>query len=170
MVKRIQGVLAAGPQLGCSRVLHLTQTFARVKIDELVNSRPGGHRRDEDPIASVVGEIVPTGDFYDYEAKYVSDDAELRIPAQMTRQQPKCNSSRSVHFARLALAGARVDFFVNHDDGSVLLNEITIPGFTPISMYPKLGGIGIPYAELIDKLIDFAIARHVDKLDTSYSR
>ena len=128
----------------------------------------------EDPIASVVGEIVPTGDFYDYEAKYVSDDAELRIPAQISDQAAAEVQQLAVSaFRAVGASGlARVDFFVNHDDGSVLLNEInTIPGFTPISMYPKLWEeSGIPYAELIDKLIDFAIARHVDKLDTSYSR
>ena len=92
----------------------------------------------------------------------ISDQAAAEV------QQLAVSAFRAVGASGLA----RVDFFVNHYDGSVLLNEInTIPGFTPISMYPKLWEeSGIPYAELIDKLIDFAIARHVDKLDTSYSR
>ena len=128
----------------------------------------------EDPIASVVGEVVPAGDFYDYEAKYVSDDAELRIPAQISDEATAEVQRLAIGaFRAVGASGlARVDFFVNHDDGSVIVNEInTMPGFTPISMYPKLWAeSGIPYSELIDRLIEFAIARHDDKLDTSYER
>ncbi len=119
-----------------------------------------------DPVASVPGEIL-TGDghrFYDYEAKYIDEKgAELRIPAALdARITEKVRGLSCQAFAVLCCEGmARVDMFVK-DTGEVLVNEInTIPGFTRISMYPKLWeATGIPYSQLVDRLISLAIERH----------
>ncbi len=114
------------------------------------------------PIASVVGEIVPKADFYDYDAKYINDSTELFIPARIS--EAVANNVREVAvkaYKALFCSGlARVDFFVRAD-GEVVFNEInTIPGFTHISMYPKLfEAYGIPYSELIDRLIALAQER-----------
>lgn len=116
---------------------------------------------NEEPIASVVGEIVPANDFYDYEAKYINAASELYIPARIT--ESKANEVRfeaiNVYKALGCSGLSRVDFFVENDSGEVLLNEVnTIPGFTSISMYPKLfGASGIEYGELIDKLFCCAV-------------
>jgi D-alanine-D-alanine ligase len=118
---------------------------------------------NEYPEASVVGEIRPANEFYDYEAKYLIEGSELIIPARIT--EPMSDQIRSFAvqaFKAIGCAGmARVDFFLTSDD-RILLNEInTIPGFTPISMYPKLWEeSGIPYAKLIDRLIELALERH----------
>jgi D-alanine-D-alanine ligase len=118
---------------------------------------------NSDPIASVPGEILPTHDFYDYEAKYIDENgAALEIPARLdpaTAEEVRRLAVRS--FTVLCCEGmARVDMFVRKD-GRVLVNEInTIPGFTRISMYPKLWeASGIPYRELIDRLITLAMER-----------
>jgi D-alanine-D-alanine ligase len=120
---------------------------------------------NEDPIASVPGEIVvrhPDG-FYSYEAKYVDDGAELRIPAPLTAAETKLVQATAVRtFQALECSGmGRVDFFLRAD-GRLLVNEInTIPGFTRISMYPKLWeASGIGQTELVSRLIDLALSRH----------
>ena len=116
---------------------------------------------NEEPTASVVGEIVPSNDFYDYEANYINDSSELYIPARIT--ESKANEVRfeaiNVYKALGCSGLSRVDFFVENDSGEVLLNEVnTIPGFTSISMYPKLfGASGIEYGELIDRLFCCAV-------------
>ncbi len=118
---------------------------------------------NENPIASVVGEIVPANDFYDYEAKYINAASELHIPARLPEE--KINEVRFAAinaYKALGCSGlSRVDFFVRESDGAVMLNEPnTIPGFTSISMYPKLfGASGIGYSDLIDKLFDYAIEK-----------
>lgn len=115
------------------------------------------------PIASVVGEIVPANEWYDYEAKYQNAASELHIPARLSEEKMNEIREKAVRaYCSLGCSGlSRVDFFVRKGDGAVLLNEPnTIPGFTSISMYPKLfGASGIPYSQLIDKLIEFAIER-----------
>jgi D-alanine-D-alanine ligase len=117
---------------------------------------------NEDPEASVVGEVVPAHEFYDYEAKYLIEGSELIIPARIPDAAAEQIKRFSVQaFKAIGCSGmARVDFFLSGD--RVLLNEInTIPGFTPISMYPKLWeASGIPYAKLIDRLIELALERH----------
>jgi D-alanine-D-alanine ligase len=118
------------------------------------------------PEASVVGEIIPCNEFYDYEAKYLLDGSRTVVPADVP--QDVSDSVRSMAlsaFKAVDCAGmARIDFFLERGTGRVLLNEInTIPGFTPISMYPKLWeASGIPYPELIDRLIGLALERHAD--------
>lgn len=116
-----------------------------------------------DPIASVLGEIVPCNDFYDYDAKYLANKTELHIPARLPeKKQNEVRDAAVKAYRALGCSGlARVDFFVRKSDGAVLLNEPnTLPGFTSISMYPKLfAASGIPYAELLDRLITLAFER-----------
>lgn len=117
---------------------------------------------NDEPIASVVGEIVPCNDFYDYDAKYLANESELHIPARLS--QKKIDEIRTVAvdtYKALGCTGlTRVDFFVT-DDGEVFLNELnTIPGFTPISMYPKMfAASGVEYSQLIEKLISYALEK-----------
>ena len=117
---------------------------------------------NDDPEASVVGEVVPANDFYDYEAKYLIEGSKLLIPAPVPDAVSEQIRKYAVQaFKAIGCAGmARVDFFWDGD--RIYLNEInTIPGFTPISMYPKLWeAAGIPYAKLIDRLIELALERH----------
>ena len=125
---------------------------------------------NDDPQASVVGEIVPSRDFYDYDAKYVDDASELIIPAPLPPETAERVRALSVAAFRAVEARglARVDFFVERGgERRVFVNEVnTMPGFTPISMYPKLWeASGIPYAELIDRLIRLAIEEHRDRRD-----
>lgn len=116
------------------------------------------------PKASVVGEIIPTHDFYSYEAKYLDEGgAHLRIPATLTPGQSEEIRRMSIEaFTALELSGlARVDFFMDKTDGAIFVNEVnTLPGFTSISMYPKLWeASGLPYAELVDRLIGLGVER-----------
>lgn len=117
---------------------------------------------DENVTVSVPGEIVPCSDFYDYDAKYVLAQSELKIPAPLTEEQKTAimENAKRAYIAMGCSGMARVDSFLC-DDGEILINEInTIPGFTSISMYPKLmDAIGIPYPELLDRLINLAIDR-----------
>ena len=116
------------------------------------------------PRASVVGEIIPGNDFYDYEDKYVSDSATLMIPAQLTPEQSDEVRSLALRaYQTLRCEGmARVDFFFEESGRGFLCNEInTIPGFTPISMYPKMWeASGLGYSDLIDELVVHAQERH----------
>ncbi len=119
---------------------------------------------NQDPQASVVGEIIPGAEFYDYQTKYIDDKSKTMIPAQISEAAAEQVRELSLRaFKAIDGSGlARVDFFVNKDSGEVTLNEInTLPGFTPISMYPLLWQkSGIAYADLIDQLVDLAFERH----------
>jgi D-alanine-D-alanine ligase len=128
---------------------------------------------NNDPKASVPGEIVPHREFYDYTAKYLEDGTQLLIPAKLKPAQIKQIQALAVAaFRALELSGmARVDFFLEkRASGKLFLNEVnTIPGFTSISMYPKLWeATGIPFRELIDKLIALALELHAEKARTKY--
>src|SRR5690606_17323510 len=116
---------------------------------------------NEDPMASVPGEIVPTHDFYDYEDKYLDGAAEAVIPAALSEEATAEVRRLAVEaFTILRCEGlARVDFFYEDATGRLLLNEVnTIPGFTPISMYPKLwAATGLDYPSLIDELVRLAL-------------
>ena len=119
---------------------------------------------NEDPMASLPGEIIPQHDFYSYEAKYIDENgAALEIPAKLSDDLIKEIQECAVKtFKVLCCEGmARIDFFLTNDN-TIIVNEInTIPGFTKISMYPKLWEVsGIPYKELIDRLIKLALERH----------
>jgi len=128
---------------------------------------------NEDPKASIPGEIVPHREFYDYTAKYLEEGTRLLIPAKLTRAQVKRFQEYAVRAFRAleCLGMARVDFFLEHRTGKILLNEInTIPGFTSISMYPKLWeASGLSYRELLDRLIELALSQHREKQRTKYT-
>jgi len=128
---------------------------------------------NHEPKASVPGEIVPHREFYDYAAKYLEDGTQLVIPAELKPAQVKKIQTLAVQaFQALELCGmARVDFFLEKSGGKIYLNELnTIPGFTSISMYPKLWeASGIPFRELIDKLIELAFEIHAEKARTKYA-
>ncbi|HSN77878.1 MAG TPA: D-alanine--D-alanine ligase family protein [Anaerolineae bacterium] len=122
---------------------------------------------NDEPLASLPGEIVPRREFYDYAAKYITDDSELLIPAPLTPQQT-AEVQRLAVAAFLAIDGAgmaRVDFLLDRKTDQIYLNEVnTIPGFTSISMYPKLWeASGLPFPQLLDRLIQLALERHADK-------
>jgi D-alanine-D-alanine ligase len=121
-----------------------------------------------DPKASVLGEVIPNHEFYSYEAKYLdADGARLEIPANIDIALSDNIRALAVKgYLALYLSGmARVDFFLDKDTGDIFLNEPnTLPGFTSISMYPKLWAeTGLPYAELLDKLISLALERKKDR-------
>jgi D-alanine-D-alanine ligase len=122
---------------------------------------------NDDPIASVPGEIIPSREFYSYAAKYIDDSSELLIPAPISAERTEQVRHLAITaFKVVDCAGmARVDFLMDKASGDLWLNEVnTIPGFTPISMYPKLWeATGISYTELIDRLIQLALERHEDK-------
>ena len=129
---------------------------------------------NDDPQASVPGEIVPTEGFYDYEAKYVNDSAKLSIPAELTAEQVEEVQRLSIAaFQAAECRGlARVDSFLDASTGQFLLNEVnTMPGFTSISMYPKLWeASGVPYSELLDRLIQLALEAHEQKKATRFEK
>jgi D-alanine-D-alanine ligase len=122
---------------------------------------------NDNPEASVPGEILPSREFYDYTAKYIDDDSRLLIPAPLEPKQTEEAQRLAVRvFRTLECSGmARVDLFLEKSSGKFFVNEInTLPGFTAISMYPKLWeASGIPPAQLIDRLIELAIERHAER-------
>jgi D-alanine-D-alanine ligase len=122
---------------------------------------------NDEPEASVVGEVVSAHEFYDYDAKYLDEGSKLLIPALLEPAIAEEIRSMAVRaFQAVDAAGmARVDFFLERQTNTVFLNELnTIPGFTRISMYPKLWeASGLPYPKLIERLIELAIERFNDK-------
>jgi D-alanine-D-alanine ligase len=141
-----------------------------IVVEEAVNGREIelGVLGDDPPLVSVPGEIVPGDDFYSYADKYEADDAELLVPAPLTDDEvtaAQALACRAFEACRCE-AMARIDLFLT-DDGHFLVNEVnTIPGFTPISMYPRLWeATGVPYPELLDRLIDLAIDRHARRAE-----
>ena len=128
----------------------------------------------EQPLAAVPCEVIPSREFYDYEDKYLLDAAKLIVPAPLTPEQ-------TAEMQRLAIAAyravecegmARVDFLMDTATEKLYINEInTIPGFTSISMYPKMWeAAGVPFAELLDRLIDLALERHRSRAATRFKR
>jgi D-alanine-D-alanine ligase len=129
---------------------------------------------NDDPMASIPGEIVPSREFYDYNAKYLDEGSQLIIPANLTKAETRKVQQLAVRaFRAVDCSGlARVDFLMDSTTRKIYLNEInTMPGFTSISMYPKLwAASGLPYADLIDRLIQLGLERHADKKKNQYSR
>jgi len=129
---------------------------------------------NDDPKASVAGEIVPCKEFYDYDAKYLAEGSELVIPAKLTKPEMKNVQALAIAaFQAVDCSGlARVDFLMEPKSRKMYVNEInTMPGFTAISMYPKLwGATGVSYPELIDRLIQLGVERHEDKKRNQYTR
>jgi D-alanine-D-alanine ligase len=155
--------------------LDLAAEFAmKILVERAVSAREievsvlGNH----DPKASIPGEIVPHREFYDYAAKYLEEGTQLLIPAKLKKSEVKKVQAMAVtSFKALELSGmARVDFFIEKRGGKIFLNEVnTIPGFTSISMHPKLWEAdGIPFRDLISKLIELALEQHAEKARTKY--
>jgi D-alanine-D-alanine ligase len=122
---------------------------------------------NDDPQASVPGEVIPSREFYDYEAKYLDEGSQILIPAPLTDEQVAEIQRLSIAAFR-AVDGAgmsRVDFLMARDTGDTFINEVnTIPGFTTISMYPKMWeASGLAYPDLVDRLITLAIERHAER-------
>ncbi len=128
---------------------------------------------NDQPRASVPGEVIPAREFYDYTAKYLEDTTRFLVPARLTRAQVRRFQELAVAaFRALDCAGmARVDFLLEGRTRRIYVNEVnTIPGFTAISMYPKLWeASGLPYAKLLDSLIELALERHHEKERTRFS-
>ncbi|SEN00906.1 D-alanine--D-alanine ligase [Lihuaxuella thermophila] len=122
---------------------------------------------NDEPQASVPGEIVSSNEFYDYKAKYIDGKSVMRIPADLPPETAEQVRSMAIKaYKAIDCSGlARVDFFIRKDNGQVLINEInTMPGFTPFSMYAKLWEhSGLSYSELVSKLIDLALERYEEK-------
>jgi D-alanine-D-alanine ligase len=122
---------------------------------------------NESPAVSVVGEILPEADFYSYSAKYLDDRSRLMIPAELPVDLAKKMQEIAVKvYSVIDCAGlARVDFLLDRENGEFFISEVnTLPGFTKISMYPKLWeASGMPYAQLIDRLVDLALERKADR-------
>ena len=129
---------------------------------------------NENPSASVPGEIVPIKEFYDYDAKYLVEGSRPIIPAELPKGKLKEVQKLAIAaFQAVDCSGlARVDFLMDPRSGKIYVNEInTMPGFTSISMYPKLWeASGLKYPELIDRLIQFGLERHAEKKQNQYSR
>ncbi len=123
---------------------------------------------NEKPIASIAGEVVPSDVFYSYKAKYIDDDSELYIPADLPAATAEAAQEIAIDaYKAIDCAGmARVDFLLERSSGELYLNEInTIPGFTNISMYPKLWeASGLAYSALLDRLIDLGLERHKQRV------
>lgn len=129
---------------------------------------------NEDPIVSVVGEVVPSHEFYDYEAKYLDDSSKLLIPAEIDANLVTEIQRMAVTAFQVADCSglARVDFLLDNGTQTLYLNEInTMPGFTRISMYPKLWeASGLSYPDLVDRLLMLALERHADQAQNSTTR
>jgi D-alanine-D-alanine ligase len=138
----------------------------KILVERAVNAREieVGVLGDDAPEASVVGEIVPTREFYDYESKYVDEDTELRVPAPLDEEIAERARSLALRAFRVLEGSglARVDFFLDRETGELFLNELnSLPGFTEVSMYPRLWqASGVPYPALLDRLIELALERH----------
>jgi D-alanine-D-alanine ligase len=153
----------------------------KIVIEEGVGGRKNKAREiecavlgNDDPKASIAGEIVPCKEFYDYDAKYLAEGSALVIPAKLTKAEMKTVQELAIAaFQAVDCTGlARVDFLMDPKSRRIFVNEInTMPGFTAISMYPKLwAASGVAYPELIDRLIRLGIERHEDKKRNQYTR
>jgi D-alanine-D-alanine ligase len=146
----------------------------RVLVERGVNAREieVSILGNEKPQASTPGEVIPSDEFYSYAAKYIDNSSELIIPAPLTPEKTKEIQRLAIKaYQAIDCAGmARVDFLLDKDNDQIYLSEInTIPGFTRISMYPKLWqASGIPYRELVDRLINLALERKADRQRTEH--
>jgi D-alanine-D-alanine ligase len=153
----------------------------KIVVEQGVGGKAGRAREiecsvlgNDQPQASVAGEVVPAAEFYDYNAKYIDEGSKLHIPAKLTRaQQRKVQEMAVKAFLAVDCSGlARVDFLMDPKSGRIFVNEInTMPGFTSISMYPKLwAASGISYPDLIDRLVQLGLQRFEEKKRNKYTR
>ena len=169
-----------GSSVGISKAKHATELRAAMHLAAEFDRKivieaavPGAREIEcavlgnDEPEASVPGEIIPSREFYDYEAKYIDEGSKLLIPAPLKdAQREEVRTLAIAAYKALDCAGmARVDFLLAGDSGSLYLNELnTIPGFTTISMYSKMwAASGVSYPTLLDRLIALAIERHTEK-------
>lgn len=175
------GISKAHDRAELDAAIKLAASFDRkIVIEQSIGGKRGKARElevavlgNDAPEASVVGEVIPCKEFYDYEAKYLSEGSELIIPAKLTKAETKRIQQMAIAaFRACDCAGmARVDFLMDPGPSSaarprkIYLNEVnTLPGFTTISMYPKLWqASGLAYTKLIDRLIELALERHGEK-------
>ena len=142
---------------------YAAQFDSKILVEEFIHGREieVAVMGNASPVASVCGEIDSGAEFYDYDAKYVTDTSVAYIPARISEEVEEFVREEAVKiYQAIGCQGlSRVDFFVTYEDERVVFNEInTLPGFTSISMYPKLfGASGIPYGELIDQLLQLAL-------------
>jgi D-alanine-D-alanine ligase len=173
-----------GSSVGISKANNQAQLVAAVEeafrydrkviVEEFVDAREieVGILGNDNPLASVCGEIISSSDFYDYNAKYIDGQSAMVIPAEIPNPTSDLIRNMAIR-AFKAIDGtglSRVDFFLQKSDGSILINEInTMPGFTPFSMYPLLWKeTGKSYSELLDELIRLALERHAEKQNINY--
>ena len=157
------GVSKAADREGLVRALsHAVQFDSKILVEEFIHGREVevAVMGNESPVASVCGEIDSGADFYDYDAKYVTDTSVAYIPARIPAEVEEFVREKAVKiYSAIGCQGvSRVDFFVTYDDNRVVFNDInTLPGFTSISKYPKLfAASGIPYSQIIDNLLKLA--------------
>lgn len=169
------GISKASKPRELAAALRLAARFDRkVIVEKAVDAREieCAVLGNDAPQASVPGEIVPVNEFYDYQAKYVKEGSRLIIPAKIGAAKARQVRELALRaFKAIDCAGmGRVDFLMERKSGKLYVNEInTIPGFTSISMYPKLwAASGLPYPKLIDRLIELALERHREKMATEY--
>ena len=158
------GVSKAADREALSAALQGASAFDdKILVEEFIHGREVevAVMGNDNPVASICGEIDSGAEFYDYEAKYVTDTSVAYIPARISEEvaEQVRESAVKVYSAIGCQGLSRVDFFVTYEDNRVVFNEInTLPGFTSISMYPKLfAASGIPYSELIDQLLELAL-------------
>jgi D-alanine-D-alanine ligase len=169
-----------GSSVGISKAKHATELRAAIELAATFDRKivveaavpqareiEVGVLGNDDPQASVPGEIIPSREFYDYEAKYLDDDSQTVIPAPLAEAETQEVRQLAVSaFRALDCSGlARVDFLLSRESGRLYLNELnTLPGFTTISMYSKMwAASGLSYPALLDRLIALALERHAEK-------
>jgi D-alanine-D-alanine ligase len=164
------GVNKAHDRIELEHAINIAAEYDRkIIIEHGINCREVecGVLGNDEPIASVVGEVLSSNEFYDYRAKYIDGKSQVVIPADIAQATAEEVRRQAVQaFLALDLSGlARVDFFIEKETGQVYINEVnTLPGFTTISMFPKLWeASGLPYAQLLGRLIELAIERHADR-------
>ncbi len=164
------GVNKAHDRIELEHAINVAAEYDRkIIIERGINCREVecGVLGNDEPIASVVGEVLSSNEFYDYRAKYIDGKSQVVIPADIAQATAEEVRRQAVQaFLALDLSGlARVDFFIEKETGQVYINEVnTLPGFTTISMFPKLWeASGLPYTQLMDRLIELAIERHADR-------
>lgn len=171
------GISKAHDRVGLERALELAAEYDRkVIVERAVEGREFecSVLGNDEPEAATPCEIIPSREFYDYDDKYVLNETEFRLPAELEPARLEEVRRLSVHAYRaVACEGmARVDFLLDGANGALFVNEInTIPGFTSISMFPKMWEhAGVPYRELIHRLIELALERHTARKGTRFSR
>ena len=171
------GVTKAADEEQLTAALSLAARYdRRLLVERAINAREieCSVLGNDHPVASLPGEVIPKREFYDYDAKYLDDHTELVVPADLPAATVSTIQELAVRaFVALDCAGmARADFFVDRVSGQVYINELnTIPGFTAVSMYPRMWeASGLPYPELLDRLIQLAFERHRQRsrMSTSY--